>query len=252
MSTPTTPKRVYVQIGAGAGDQDPRAGFRDGFTEYVKALEPSRIDKIVLVEPNPRNIPALRSCWKEYPQAEILQKAVRARSSPDTSQIFYYAEEDAPHFQVFSMLEKHVRKHYPVGTIQQIDILTLTIEEFLESLGDVSIELLAIDVEGIDAEIIKEVDWRRHACRRISFERLHLGKSAKSVFGALRKGKFFCIGRGLDVRGYDLLYAKPRTIREAIQLRYLWALWIAKRSYAYLIRRIGNARVMGESEVGDD
>jgi hypothetical protein len=28
--------KIYVQIGAGAGDQDPRANFRDGFTEFVK------------------------------------------------------------------------------------------------------------------------------------------------------------------------------------------------------------------------
>jgi hypothetical protein len=31
---------TYIQIGAGAGDLDSRANFRDGLTEYVKKLDP--------------------------------------------------------------------------------------------------------------------------------------------------------------------------------------------------------------------
>ena len=27
---------IFVHIGAGAGDLDPKAGFRDGFSEFVK------------------------------------------------------------------------------------------------------------------------------------------------------------------------------------------------------------------------
>lgn len=34
---------IYIQIGAGAGDLDSRANFRDGFTEYVKKLDPKSI-----------------------------------------------------------------------------------------------------------------------------------------------------------------------------------------------------------------
>ena len=65
--------KIYMQVGAGAGDQDSRADFRDGFTEYVKAREINDDDKIILVEPNPLNIPALTRCWESYPQAEIHQ-----------------------------------------------------------------------------------------------------------------------------------------------------------------------------------
>lgn len=68
------PKRNlnFVQVGAGAGDLDPRMGNRDGFTEYVKQLDKNLINKIILVEPNPINIPKLKEAWKDYPQAEIL------------------------------------------------------------------------------------------------------------------------------------------------------------------------------------
>jgi hypothetical protein len=42
---------IYIQIGAGAGDLDSRANFRDGFSEYVKKLDTKSISKIILVEP---------------------------------------------------------------------------------------------------------------------------------------------------------------------------------------------------------
>lgn len=38
----------FVQIGAGAGDLDPRAHHRDGFTEIIKSLSLSSTDKIIL------------------------------------------------------------------------------------------------------------------------------------------------------------------------------------------------------------
>jgi hypothetical protein len=67
---------IYVQIGAGAGDQDSRANYRDGFSETIKILPKDQIKKIILVEPNPLNIPNLIECWKDYPQATIVQKAI--------------------------------------------------------------------------------------------------------------------------------------------------------------------------------
>src|SRR5579863_5178316 len=145
---------TLVQVGAGAGDLDPRANFRDGFTEYVKRLNPSQIERILPVEPNPINIPMLRQCWKDYGQAEILQIGIRPFDSAEGSQIFYYAEEDRPHYQVFSMIEAYVRKHYPQGTIQSVTVDTITISQLMHMLGGKHIDVLALDIEGIDAEII--------------------------------------------------------------------------------------------------
>jgi hypothetical protein len=45
---------IFVQLGAGAGDLDPRANYNDGFTNFIKKLPLESIKKIVLVEPNPK------------------------------------------------------------------------------------------------------------------------------------------------------------------------------------------------------
>jgi len=202
---------TYVQIGAGAGDQDGRANFRDGFTEYIKDLDPRSIHRLILVEPNPTNIPALRKCWKDYPQAEILQIGIRTADCTEKNLVFYFAADDAPHFHAFSLRESHVRKHYPHSPIQTVTLPTITVSELLHSIGT-SIELLALDIEGIDAEIILEIDWASHPCKRVSFEFLHLGKSARAVYDRLRNAGYFCTGWGLDVNHYDLMYERPRSV----------------------------------------
>jgi hypothetical protein len=38
---------IYIQIGSGAGDLDSRVNFRDGFSELIKKLDSSTIDRIL-------------------------------------------------------------------------------------------------------------------------------------------------------------------------------------------------------------
>ena len=203
--------KIVVQIGAGAGDLDARAHFRDGFTEHVKRFDPNEIERIVLVEPNPNNIPSLMQCWKDYPQAEILPVGIRLSTMQERVQTFYYAEEDAPHFQVFSAVEAHVRKHYPSGTIRSVDVETITLPELMGGwLAGRYVDLLALDIEGLDAAIILDADWTKVNCGRISFEILHLGQHAEAVFRKLGYAGFMMIGVGLDVNGHDLMYENIR------------------------------------------
>lgn len=51
--------RLFIQIGAGAGDLDSRSEHRDGFSQLLKELTPALSDRIIVIEPNPFNISAL-------------------------------------------------------------------------------------------------------------------------------------------------------------------------------------------------
>ena len=145
--------RVFIQIGAGAGDQDARAHWRDGFTEFVKSLSLLKQDRIILVEPNPLNISAPQKTWAGHSNIEILQLGVVPNDFSESSLEFWYAEEDAPHSQVFSLNKGHVSKHYPQGTLRLIEVKCKPINSLLnEIMSSSHIALLAIDVEGIDGE----------------------------------------------------------------------------------------------------
>jgi len=202
-------KKIYIQIGAGAGDQDSRGNYRDGFTELVKAQDPESIERIILVEPNPTNIENLQKCWQDYPKAEIYQLGICLKTQLEKQITFYYVEEDAPHFQVFSMLEQHVRKHYPHQQIKTKTIDCVTLEEFLgKVVGDTIIDVLALDIEGIDAEIILENNWNKIRCRYISLEHLHLGQYRQAVVDTLAASGYQYTGNGIDVNNYDWSFVK--------------------------------------------
>jgi FkbM family methyltransferase len=203
---------IYIQIGAGAGDLDSRANFRDGFTEYVKKLNPNLIEKIILVEPNPINFKKLLECWSKYPQVMIYKYGIRRVSDGEKFINFFYAEEDGPHYQVFSMEKEHVLKHYPNGAIRTLKIETLELPELINhATGGKAIEMLSIDIEGIDADILLETDWREINCKNLSFEHLHLGDKLKPVLRHLSNCGYRFIGSGLDTHGYDLMYENMKT-----------------------------------------
>ena len=205
---------VYVQIGAGAGDEDPSTGFRDGFTEMVKDLPREDVSRVVLVEPNPLNIPALTRFWSGYPQAEIHNLGIRPDAVEQSEITFYYAPEDGPTFQVFSMNPGHVLAHYPDTELRTEVVPCLTLTQFLSRVvGDDPIELLALDIEGIDAQVLLETDWDGVNCRRLSFEHLHMGEALKSVADRLNGAGFAYIGTGVDHNGYDMMFARPASAR---------------------------------------
>ncbi len=66
---------IYVHIGAGAGDLDAGALFRDGFSEFVKKNN-DEDKRIFLVEANPSNISKLKISWKDYKNVEIFDFAI--------------------------------------------------------------------------------------------------------------------------------------------------------------------------------
>lgn len=201
--------KLYVQVGAGAGDRDSRLDFRDGFTEFVKKQDKTTIDKIILIEPNPVNIPELTTCWKDYPQAVIHQIGICLESAVEKSITFYYVEEDAPHFQVFSMNKEHVQKHYPDKEIKSKIVECKTLSEFLnENINGEIIDMLALDIEGIDADLVLETDWKKIECKYISVEHLHLGDKSDSVKAKLLDAGYTFNGTGIDHKDYDWSFIK--------------------------------------------
>lgn len=198
---------IFVQIGSGAGDLDKRSNYRDGFTEFIKQLPRNRIKKIILVEPNPLNIPLLKECWKDYQEAVIYELCIVPQNySVDKVELFY-CPDDAPHYQVASIVVEHVKKHYGNNCkINNFIVKTKKINDFLKEITDKEIELLALDIEGIDGEIMLDINFNSLKIHFISFEYIHLGDNDKYVKEYLTNNNFEYIGEGVDHNGFDYLY----------------------------------------------
>ena len=202
---------IFIQIGAGAGDLDKRANCRDGFTEIIKSLPRHMIKKIILVEPNPLNIPLLKECWKDYPEAIIYEIGIVPKKYQNNTMDLYYCPLDGPHYQVASINKSHVQKHY--GDNCEIGKFIITVKQleiFINEITTEEIELLALDIEGIDAEVLLDINFNNLKLKYISFEHLHLADYKESVLNHFKNNNYEFLGSGVDTHGYDYLYINGR------------------------------------------
>ncbi len=204
---------IFIQIGAGAGDLDVRANCRDGFTEFIKKLPKEHIKKIILVEPNPFNIPLLKECWKDYPESVIHEIGIVEKKYESEIIDFYYCPLDGPHYQVASIKKSHIQKHYGNDCeLKKIIVPVRKLEDFINEITNEEIELLSLDIEGIDAEILLDTNFNNLKIKYLSFEHLHLGEDREKVLDHLKNNNFEYLGLGVDYNGYDYLYINKKYI----------------------------------------
>jgi FkbM family methyltransferase len=202
---------VFIQIGAGAGDLDKRANYRDGFTDFIKKLPREHINQIILVEPNPLNIPLLKECWKDYPQSIIFEIGIVQKEYKNDTIDLYYCPLDGPNYQVASINKNHVQKHYGENCeLEKFIIPVKNLDNFINEVTTEEIELLALDIEGIDAEILLDINFDKLKLKYLSFEHLHLGENKEKVLNHLNNNNYEFLGLGVDHNGYDYLYINGR------------------------------------------
>ena len=198
---------IFIQIGAGAGDLDKRANCRDGFTEFIKKLPREHIKKIILVEPNPLNIPLLKECWKDYPESIIYEIGIVPKNYQNDTIDFYYCPLDAPHYQVASINKSHIQKHYGIDCeLNKFIVPVRQIENFINEVTSEEIELLSLDIEGIDSEVILDMNFDNLKIKYLSFEYIHLGNDRENVLNHLVNNNYEYLGLGVDCNGLDYLY----------------------------------------------
>ena len=149
--------KIFVHLGSGAGDLDSRVNFRCGFTEFIKKNSDTN-DKVFLVEANPFNIEKLKESYINFQNVEIFNLGISLDQSDQIK--FYYAENDAPHFQVTSVKKEHVEKHYPGEEIKNFSVKSININDFFRKIDQANIDYLSIDLEGIDLEVLKSINFR--------------------------------------------------------------------------------------------
>lgn len=124
----------------------------------------------------------------------------------------YYTELDAPHYQVASFEPAHVLKHYPglkTSELKSLCVNTTDLNSFITQVtNDDHIALLSLDIEGIDAEVILDTDFKSMNVSLLSFEHLHLGSKLDECRSYVVECGFEYVGKGVDHNGYDYLYQK--------------------------------------------
>ena len=102
-----------------------------------------------------------------------------------------------------------------------------------------SVDYLSLDIEGMDYDVIINLDLEKFYIKNISFEHLHLSFLQKiRIILKLIKNQYFFSGMGFDVRKSDWMFSKNfkqftlRTFLLPFTPRRIWK----KYSYSRLIK----------------
>ncbi len=213
---------IFVHVGAGAGDLDPSSNFRDGFTEYVKNINFSE-KKIYVVEANPKNLEKLKDCWKNYKNVKIFNFAITPNNFSNDEIDLYYSEDDKPHYQLLSHNKKFVKKYFPNSIIKNIKVRTVKITDFLNNnFLNLPIETFSLDVEGLDYDILMDIDLNKFNIKNFSIEYFHLNKDQKiNIIKKFISNGYSYNGFGFDHNNLDWLFTKKKSIWNNLLSRIL-------------------------------
>ena len=166
-----------VVIGAHSG-----VWLKSLFDEYQN-------QNILLVEPVPYNITLLKENTAKYKNISIETSAV---SEKNQIKKFYYVKPDAvkklgKHWAsgIGSFDKQHILNHknkrFAVSDpdIKEVDIQYLTFSDLIEKYSISSINLLQIDVEGVEFEILNSIDFEKIEIKKIIFEFKHFDGTFK-------------------------------------------------------------------------
>ena len=70
------------------------------------------------------------------------------------------------------------------------------------------IKLYAMDIEGLDSEILFDMDFNAINLEYLSFEYINLADKTRDVLKKMRDNDFIFDGSGVDVHGYDWMFRK--------------------------------------------
>lgn len=184
-----------VQIGAG-----------HGFDHVSKLIEGKDVDMLILVEPNPLNIPKLRECYKDINNVIIDDVAIGLVD--DVVQKLYYSTNNLPDYQFASFIIEHILKHgLSMDSIKHFDVFCKTLTTFLDSHNVYDLDYLFLDIEGIDAEVVLSFNPSKFNIKNIQLEHLHLGDNKDNVYNHLISHGYE-ISDSVDFYGFDVLFTK--------------------------------------------
>ena len=194
-----------IQIGSGSANYD--TYVQDGFTNFVKKNNIK--DPIFIIEANSIHLENLKKYWGNKKNVKIFNFAIIPDNIQKEKMTFFYSLNDSPNYQIFSNSELFVEKYFPKGTIKEKVISCIKISKFLEKNEITDISYLSLDIEGMDYEVLMNLNFDKFNIKNISFEHLHLNLWQKiKIISKLVKNGYFFSGMGFDLRKSDWMFTK--------------------------------------------
>lgn len=167
-----------VQIGSNKGNDDLTKYLLSNFDELEFGL---------FVEAIPLHIPDLKKCYSKYNNIFIENLVIKPPYHTDDYIKFYFLTSNGPDYGISSCSKEHIETHLKLmpalagGKILEFNLPCITLENLLDKYNINSLDILLLDVEGIDAEIIQSFDWKKYDIKKVEFEYIHLSDKRDTI-----------------------------------------------------------------------
>jgi FkbM family methyltransferase len=163
---------------------------------------------VILVEPFVRHNSDIQINYKDIQNVYIENIAI---VTGDTKEIvMYYTELDGKQrgpecsYLVTSILQSHLEKHgYQKESMETFITKAMRINELFDKYNLSTIDFLFIDIEGIDFDVLKMIDFEKYKIQNLQIEQIHLNLGELSAFMS-QKG--YEPHNGIDSHGYDVMF----------------------------------------------
>lgn len=156
-----------VQIGSNKGYDD--------LTNIVQKYNPNEINFILLVEPHLEFNKSLEECYKNY-NFVIENVVVNTDENQKKVNFFTCDKSMGLNYSEISSLDKnHIIKHgIRSDQIEMKELDCFTLNNLLKKYNLNKIDILFLDVESMDAQLIKSIDFTNIEINKIYYENLHV------------------------------------------------------------------------------
>lgn len=190
----------------------------------------------VLAEPVPHTFMRLAQTYESYPQVTCRQVAVVPLEGVRKVPFFFFAPKPGLHWDDMysgwaSTKRKHLEKFRPFvpdfdQLISSANVPAITLTQLFRETGWPVIDLLQVDVEGLDVALVASIPFEQWAPRLIRFEHIH---SDRQELDSLLT-RLHAIGYRTFSHGFDTL-----CVREAEMPNFRWLAWVRRAHPAWFV-----------------
>jgi FkbM family methyltransferase len=137
----------------------------------------------IFVEANPIHKDSIVNRYSRYKEAIVENVGIKSSSNDETQNLtFYVSSKDGPNYEIASTKLEHILKHISMvkhlegGEILNFEVPCVSLKELLDKHNIKDLDLLVLDLEGMDGEVILNFDFSKYNIKKIEYEHLHLGE----------------------------------------------------------------------------
>lgn len=215
-----------IQVGANDGV------MADPVHEIVKQAKVTS----VLAEPVTHTFTRLARTYQAYPQVTCRQVAVVPDEGVRTIPFFFFAPKPGLHWDdVFSgwasTEREHLEKFRPFvpdfdRLITTENVPATTLAQLFRETNWPTVDLLQIDVEGLDVALVASIPFEQWTPRVIRFEHIHGGRRELDALLA----RLHAVGYRTFSHGFDTL-----CVREEEMPSFRWLAWVRRLHPAWFV-----------------